>query len=317
MSVHCGDATKNNDFPHSDEDIFDSHIPVLAEEILSFFKDRSISFFLDGTIGAGGHARLILQEHPEIIEYTALDQDSTALKLASSTLEPFKKRVLFYHTNFSQIPHQAPAHFDGALIDIGVSSMQLDTPERGFSFMHDGPLDMRMNQEDSLLMTAEDVVNSTPQKELADIFYKYGEEHLSRPIAKMICERRKKERFTTTLQLASAIESIIPRRGKAHPATKVFQALRIYVNQELDVLEKALFSIAERLNPHGGRLCVITFHSLEDRIVKQAFQKMSKEGLSEKKYILPIKKPLEACIQEIRKNRRSRSAKLRVIERSE
>ncbi len=291
------------------------HIPVLAKEVLSLLEGKQLHYVLDGTLGAGGHAELILTAHPEIQEYIGIDQDTIALGLARDRLAPFQGKVSYHHTNFSELPSNIPALLDAALLDIGVSSMQLDNPERGFSFMNDGPLDMRMNQSDEMLMTAEDIVNSSPQKELEDIFYYFGEEHLSRPIAKMICEKRRKERFTTTLQLAQAIEKLIPRRGKTHPATKVFQALRVAVNQEFRVLEKALQELSLKLNPNGGRLLVITFHSLEDRIVKQAFQKMAKEGLKEAEFMLPFKKPLEADRDEIRTNRRSRSAKLRVIER--
>lgn len=295
----------------------DPHIPVLYSEVLLYAKsEKPIHYVLDGTLGYGGHASKILQSHPEIIRYIGLDQDESALELARQKLLSFGKTVETYCTNFSELPEGIPSFFDLILLDIGVSSMQLDTPERGFSFMRDGPLDMRMNQQDSFRHTAEDIVNGYSIQDLQNLFFSFGEEPRSRQIAKAIAEARRKTRFVSTLQLANFIETICPRYGKAHPATRVFQALRIAVNQELDVLEKAVSSLPLRLSV-GGRLQIITFHSMEDRIVKQGFQKCVQETKIDKEasYRIVTKKPIEATREEIRMNRRSRSAKLRVLER--
>ncbi len=294
------------------------HIPVLATEVLSFCgTERPILSVLDGTLGYGGHAELLLDAHPEIVSYIGLDQDPMAIEMAKMRLTKYHEKLTQYHTNFASPPSSLPENIDIVLLDIGVSSMQLDTADRGFSFMKDGPLDMRMNQSDSLLMTAEEIVNGASQQDLADILYKYGEEPRSRVIAKAICEQRKKHRFQSTLQLAEFIEKICPRRGKTHPATLVFQALRIAVNEELQVLEKALSLYPYKLNPNGGRMLVITFHSMEDRIVKQAFQKLGKTKEVEGGPVFQVvtKKPIEATYEETRRNKRSRSAKLRVLER--
>ncbi len=291
------------------------HIPVLAQEVLSFCEGKTLHSVLDGTLGFGGHAELLLKQHPEIVTYTAFDQDQEAIRMAKTRLQEYEKKMAIYHTNFSSLPNEvAKSQFDLILLDIGVSSMQLDIGERGFSFMKEGPLDMRMDQTKDTM--AKDIVNSMAQKELEDLFFTYGEEPRSRAIAKAICEKRKKRPFTTTQELVACIETVSPRRGKTHPATRVFQALRIAVNEELQCLEKAL-SILPSMLSHGGRIMIITFHSMEDRIVKHAFQKYGKERKEEEEPLFHIitKKPIDPSFEEIRRNKRARSAKLRVLER--
>lgn len=303
------------------------HIPVLLNEIIEAFSGDNLTHYIDGTIGAGGHAEAILKAHPELKTFIGIDQDQDALKIARLRLETaFPERVLtFVSGNFSDLKkHVQHQLFDGILVDLGVSSMQLDRQERGFSFMRDGPLDMRMDQAKG--MTAADIVNTWEEKALADLFYQYGEEKQSRKAAHAICRERELQLFETTLQLSSCIEKNIKRiKYDIHPATKIFQALRIAVNGELDRLEAFLPQAIEALKP-GGRLAVITFHSLEDRIVKQRFayyasDKESTSGIGgmfiDKKPVVKIltRKPTEANELEVRQNPRSRSAKLRVIEK--
>jgi 16S rRNA (cytosine1402-N4)-methyltransferase len=278
------------------------HIPVLPQAVIEGLAIRAGGQYLDATVGGGGHSRLILQSAPEI-QLTALDQDEMALAAARANLAEFGDRAQFYHTNFSRF--QPAVLFDGVIADLGVSSAQLDIAERGFSFRQEAPLDMRMNQQQDL--TAEAVINHWDEVALADIFYHYGEERLSRKIARRICDRRP---FQTTTELADTIFHSVPRSyryGRIHPATRVFQALRIAVNCELEVLDTLLREAPNWLKP-GGRLAIISFHSLEDRRVKNAFRESE---------LLKIvtKKPIIATEEEIRENGRSRSAKLRVAER--
>jgi len=283
------------------------HIPVLHSEVLSFFEDLVLSSFIDATTGAGGHSTSILKAHPEITEFFCFDQDQDALEIAKNILEPYLEKITFFHSNFEKLEELTPHQVDGILFDIGVSSMQLDKSEKGFSFMREGPLDMRMDQSQPL--TAKDIVNTYKEKELADIFFHLGEERKSRRIARAIVERRKKTPFETTLDLATCIESVMGKPRFKHPATRTFQALRIYVNRELEVLEKGLNSAINLLRPNG-RLAVITFHSLEDRIVKNLFR-------SHEKVNVLTKKPIPASFEETKINRRARSAKLRVVEKKE
>ncbi len=303
------------------------HIPVLLNEIIDAFSGVNLTHYIDGTLGAGGHAEAILKAHPELKTFIGIDQDQDALEIAKERLEKaFPGRGLsFVSGNFSDLKkHVHHQLFDGILVDLGVSSMQLDRQERGFSFMREGPLDMRMNQQGGI--TAADIVNTWEEKALADLFFQYGEEKQSRKAAYAICREREIQPFETTLQLSSCIEKNIKRiKYDIHPATKIFQALRIAVNGELDRLEAFLPQAIEALKP-GGRLAVITFHSLEDRIVKQRFayyasDKESTSGIGgmfiDKKPVVKIltRKPTEANDLEIRQNPRSRSAKLRVIEK--
>ncbi|WP_071189463.1 16S rRNA (cytosine(1402)-N(4))-methyltransferase RsmH [Trichormus sp. NMC-1] len=285
------------------EEVTFSHIPVLSQEVIAGLAVRPGGNYLDLTVGGGGHSRLIL-ETSENVKVTAVDQDTDALTAAQQNLSEFGERVNFIHSNFAN--YQFPEnYYDGILADLGVSSYHLDQPERGFSFRNTANLDMRMNQQQSL--TAADVINDWDEKELADIFFKYGEERLSRRIARRIVEKRP---FNTTTELANAIAYSVPpkyRHGRIHPATRVFQALRIAVNDELKVLETLIEKAPLALVP-GGRIVIISFHSLEDRLVKH--------GLRNSPMLKVLtKKPIIAGEEEISQNVRSRSAKLRIAER--
>ncbi|MFQ4145122.1 16S rRNA (cytosine(1402)-N(4))-methyltransferase RsmH [Chlorogloeopsis sp. ULAP02] len=285
------------------EELTFSHVPVLPKEVIEGLAVRSGGNYLDATVGGGGHTRLILEASPDV-RITALDQDEDALAAAKKNLAEFGERVSFIHTNFAAYKYPSN-NFDGILADLGVSSYHLDQPERGFSFRNTASLDMRMNRQQSL--TAADVINNWDEAKLADIFFKYGEERLSRRIAKRIVEQRP---FRTTTDLAEAIASSVPpkyRYGRIHPATRVFQALRIVVNDELKSLETFLEKAPNAL-VSGGRIAIISFHSLEDRIVKHSFRNSP---------MLKVltKKPITAQAEEIDINPRSRSAKLRIAEK--
>lgn len=301
------------------------HISVLLREILQLFQAKKIRSFVDGTLGAGGHSEALLKDHPEIQHYIGIDQDLAALQIAEERLKPYHEKIRYIHGNFSQLKQWVQAgSLDGILVDLGVSSMQFDQAERGFSFRFDGPLDMRMNQEDAL--TAEEIINHWEEKELANLFYRYGEEKQSRRIARAICEDRKKTPFKSTKALADLIKRVNPSfKKEIHPATQVFQALRIVVNRELEQLEQFLPAALDALKP-GGILAVITFHSLEDRIVKQAFAYYASDKQSTSGYRgmfapkkqeakLLFRKAITPDDEEIAKNPRSRSAKLRAIEK--
>jgi 16S rRNA (cytosine1402-N4)-methyltransferase len=300
------------------------HVPVLQAETLALLAPAPGECFVDGTLGGGGHSESLLQAGARVI---GIDQDPQALAFASRRLAPFGERFEAVRANFAEIgsvlDRLGILEIDGALLDIGVSSWQLDAPERGFSFQAQGPLDMRMNPEGPV--TAAVLVNTMDEEELARLFWTLGEEPASRRIAAAIVRERATHPFATTLELAACVEKVSPRRGRTHPATKVFQALRIAVNRELEVLSKALETIAGRLKP-GGRLGVITFHSLEDRIVKQFFKARSTEWLDRPEWPQPRRnpefqfrlltpKPIEATPEEQTRNPRSRSAKLRGVEK--
>lgn len=279
------------------------HVPVLSRELIDGLAVRSGGHYLDATVGGGGHSLLILQAG-EDVRVTAVDQDEEAIAAAKILLANYGSRVQFVQSNFASYqPNNLT--FDGIIADLGVSSYQFDVAERGFSFRHTASLDMRMDRRRSL--TAADVINSWHERELADIFFKYGEERLSRRIARRIVERRP---FQTTTDLADAIASSVPRQyryGRIHPATRVFQALRIVVNDELTSLETFLNRAPNWLTP-GGKIVIISFHSLEDRIVKNALR--SSEILQ-----VLTKKPIIPQADELEQNTRSRSAKLRIAER--
>ncbi|PSM46543.1 16S rRNA (cytosine(1402)-N(4))-methyltransferase [Chroococcidiopsis sp. CCALA 051] len=280
-----------------------SHVPVLSRELIAGLAVRAEGHYLDATVGGGGHSRLILQAAPDV-KLTALDRDAAAIAAAQTQLAEFGDRVQFLRSNFATYTPQN-ATFDGIIADLGVSSYQFDTAARGFSFRHEAPLDMRMDDRQSL--TAAEAINTWDEKKLADIFFHYGEERFSRRIARRIVEKRP---FHTTTELAAAIASAVPgayRHGRIHPATRVFQALRIAINDELTSLEHFLQLAPTWLKP-GGSLIVISFHSLEDRIVKNAFR------ASELLQII-TKKPLIAQTDELAQNPRSRSAKLRIATR--
>ncbi|WP_193196252.1 16S rRNA (cytosine(1402)-N(4))-methyltransferase RsmH [Nostoc sp. MG11] len=279
------------------------HVPVLSQEVVAGLAVRPGGHYLDATVGGGGHSRLILEAAADV-RVTAIDQDEDALAAAQKYLAEYGERVQFILTNFAAY-HFSSNTFDGILADLGVSSYHLDQPERGFSFRQAANLDMRMDRRQAL--TADDVINTWDEAQLADIFFKYGEERLSRRIARRIVERRP---FQTTVELAEAIASSVPpkyRYGRIHPATRVFQALRIVVNDELNSLENFLDKAANALVP-GGKIAIISFHSLEDRPVKH--------GLRNSPLLKVLtKKPIIAQKDEIERNPRSRSAKLRIAER--
>ncbi len=282
-----------------------AHIPVLPEAVVEGLAIRPGGHYLDATVGGGGHSGLILAAAPDV-RVTALDQDQQAIAAAQAALAEYGDRVQFRHTNFAQFD-PGDLQFDGILADLGVSSAQFDQGDRGFSFRHAAPLDMRMNQQQEL--SAADIVNDWEEVKLANLIYTYGEERLSRQIARRIVEKRP---LTTTTELADTIFYAVPksyRYGRIHPATRTFQALRIAVNRELEVLETFLQLAPQWLTP-GGRLAVISFHSLEDRIVKHRLKE------SETLKVI-TKKPITATEAEIQANIRSRSAKLRVAEREE
>ncbi|HEY9625966.1 MAG TPA: 16S rRNA (cytosine(1402)-N(4))-methyltransferase RsmH [Coleofasciculaceae cyanobacterium] len=280
-----------------------AHVPVLSHELIEGLALQPYGHYLDATVGGGGHSRLILAAFPEVT-VTAIDQDEQAIAAATANLAEFGDRVQFCHTNFAEF-HPGDRLFDGIIADLGVSSAQFDRGDRGFSFRHAAPLDMRMNQQQDL--TAAEIINTWDEIELARIFYTYGEERLSRKMARRIVEKRP---LHTTDQLAELIFYSVPhsyRYGRIHPATRVFQALRIVVNRELEVLETLIQTAPQWLKPEG-RMGIISFHSLEDRIVKHRFRE------SEVLRVL-TKKPIVPTEQEIRDNGRSRSAKLRIAAR--
>ena len=299
--------------PSNTEEYKFVHVPVLSRELIAGLAVRPAGHYLDATVGGGGHSQLILQAAADVT-VTALDQDEEALAAAKTQLAAYGDRIHFFSSNFADYEPNNPL-FDGIIADIGVSSYQFDTAERGFSFRHTAPLDMRMDRRRSL--TAADAINTWGEKQLADIFFNYGEERLSRRIARRIVEQRP---FKTTTELADAIASSVPqqyRYGKSrskrhktiHPATRVFQALRIVVNDELTALETLLNRAPYWLKP-GGRIAIISFHSLEDRLVKNALRSSDILQVLTKKPIIPQSDELE-------QNPRSRSAKLRIAQREE
>ena len=285
------------------------HEPVLLAETLELLAVRPGGFWVDGTVGAGGHAAEILRRSAPDGRLLATDRDAEALAAAAQTLAPFGERARLLQADYRELPALLEEPQDGILLDLGVSSLQLDRAERGFSLKSDGPLDMRMDQRGGI--TAADVVNRLPEAELADIIYRYGEERASRRIARRIVETRRRSPFRRTVELAEVVRGAARRpRGRGiDAATLTFQALRIHVNQELEGLGDVLASLARRLAP-GGRLVVIAFHSLEDREVKQSFRSLAAAG-----FRLLTRKPLRPGEDEVRRNPRSRSARLRAVER--
>ena len=331
------------------------HTSVLYTEVLNGLLLKPHGKYIDGTVGWGGHSYGILANTTPHGEVLAIDQDPAALTAAQARLQEFGSRVTLVHGNYRDLDQLALAHgwqaVDGVLLDIGVSSPQLDTAERGFSFQADAPLDMRMDPHTP--QTAADLVNSLPEAELADILYLYGEERLSRRIARRIVEQRQQQPLTRTLQLADLVaQAIGGKRGPIHPATRTFQALRIAVNDELGALKQGLAAATRMLRP-GGRLVVISFHSLEDRIVKEWIRRESSECLLPPKVEVPgcphllaaadsgprpciytmlltqqrdcdyaphlravTRKPVVAGADEVAHNTRARSAKLRIAEKT-
>ncbi|MFC5050216.1 16S rRNA (cytosine(1402)-N(4))-methyltransferase RsmH [Rubritalea spongiae] len=301
------------------------HETVLLEESVDAMLAGPGKVLVDGTLGGGGHTGLMLERGAEVY---AIDRDPEAHAYAGKRLEKYGDRFRPVVGNFADalelLRERRVEQVDGWLVDLGVSSRQFDCDERGFSFQKEGPLDMRMGPSSPL--TAADIVNTWSEQELARVFWEYGEERASRKIAKYICEQRALQPYTTTTQFAASIEKLIPRYGKKiHPATKVFQALRIEVNDELGALKQLLETAADLLAP-GGRLCVISFHSLEDRMVKRFLKHASMQEIDRPEWPEPrpnpdyhfkaiTRKPIKATAEEIQRNPRSRSAVLRVGER--
>ena len=299
------------------------HAPVLRDEVVRVLRPRAGQIFLDGTLGGGGHSEALLEAGARVV---ALDRDAESLNYARARLSVFGERFCPVHGNFADAASNpevlASGPFDGALLDLGVSSHQLDTAERGFSFRHDGPLDMRMDFSSG--ETAADIVNHAPEEELVRIFREFGEEPQSKRAARAIVAERERFAFSRTGQLAALLEKVLPRRGRIHSATRVFQALRIAVNDELGALRRALETIPALLRD-GARFAVITFHSLEDRIVKSFFRAGSEEWLDRPEWPAPrrnpdrcfvdlTRKPIEASPEEVKRNPRARSACLRAVE---
>ena len=303
------------------------HRPVLLDETIEALAVRPDGVYVDGTAGGGGHSYAIASRLTSGGRLISLDQDPDAVVEASRRLQGLPARVI--RANFTEIARvlreEGLSAADGILLDIGVSSHQLDTPERGFSYHADAPLDMRMSQEGT---TAADLVNTWGEKELSDIFYRYGEEKFSRPIARAIVRAREEEPVVTTGRLADIIRDAVPARARrdGHPARRVFQALRIAVNGELECLSSALDTAFSCLKD-GGRLAVITFHSLEDRIVKKRFRDNENPCICppefpvcmcgrKSKGTVITRKPIVPGEEELEYNKRSKSSKLRVFERA-
>jgi len=282
------------------------HVPVLFQAVIAALAPRDGGRYIDATLGAGGHAAGLLEASAPTGCVLGLDADPNALAVAAKNLESFGARARLVRANFENLHTIAAAHgfalADGIVLDLGISSMQLRDAARGFSFLTDGALDMRFDPDAPT--TAADVVNTLDEKALADLIFEYGEERASRRIARALVHARP---IRTARQLAEIVERAVGRRGKIHPATRVFQALRIAVNRELEVLDKVLPQIVQTLKP-GGRVAIISFHSLEDRRVKHFFR--STEQLR-----VLTKHPLRPTDEELTANPRSRSAKLRVAEK--
>lgn len=301
----------------------------MPNEVLHWLQPKNGGIYLDGTLGGAGHSRLILEKTTDS-RLIGLDRDPEALEAAAKTLEEFAGRISLHHATFDQAGNILQGLgielLDGLLLDLGVSSHQLDTPERGFSFQQDAPLDMRMNPDSG--ETAADVLNLTDEVDLARIFFEYGEERYSRRIARKIVKRREEKAIERTTDLAQLVRDAIPggqRPSRINPATRVFQALRIYVNDELGQVSRGV-DIAINLLKPGGRLVVISFHSLEDRIVKHLFRERARGCICPPR--LPVcqchqspdvkiltRKGIRAAEEEVVKNPRSRSAILRAVER--
>ncbi len=304
-----------------DTSLYTSHIPVMLEACMRLMDPQPGGKYADGTLGAGGHSEAILKASSPDGKLISFDLDPVAITIARERLEPYSDRVRIIQDSYVNLGRYAEENsLDGFIVDLGVSSMQLDRQDRGFSFLQDGPLDMRFSPEQPL--TAADLVNQLPEEELARILWLYGEERKSRQIAAMICAERERNKIVTTAQLRDVILSAAGNsREKIHPATRSFQAIRIAVNGELDAVEAVLPAAVKALKP-GGRLLVISFHSLEDRIVKNYFKTESKDCLcppeqpvctcGHKAVLRELTRhPVTADDEEIKLNPRARSAKLR------
>jgi len=315
--------------PNEAEDVVFGHKPVLLDECLTALSIRPDGVYLDGTLGRAGHSLEIVRRLTTG-RLIAVDRDETAIAAARERLADYMDRVTLVHRNFDQLgeilEELGLSGVDGMLFDLGVSSPQLDDPERGFSYMHDAPLDMRMDRTAAL--SAREVVNAWPYEELRRVLFEYGEERYAPAIASAICRRREERPIETTLELSELIRQAMPAkalREKQHPAKRSFQAIRIAVNGELDALPPMLRAAADGLNP-GGRLAVISFHSLEDRIVKKTLQELATGCICppefpvcvcgrQPKMKLITRKPVTAGPAELTYNPRARSAKLRAAEK--
>lgn len=308
-----------------------SHKSVLLKETIEGLNVRKGKIYLDGTLGGAGHSYEILKKLDKTGLLIGIDQDQEALKAARERLSEFKN-VEYFNLNYidfeKALDELGIEKIDGVLLDIGVSSYQFDNPERGFSYRFDAPLDMRMDK--SLEISAKDIVNTYSEDEITEIIREYGEEKWASRISKFIVQERKNKKIDTTFELVEIIKNAIPagaRRNGPHPAKRTFQALRIEVNKELDVLNNSIDKFVHRLNP-GGRIAIITFHSLEDRIVKNSFKYLEKDCIcpptspictcNKKREIKIItRKPITASEEELKENNRSHSAKLRIAEKLE
>ena len=307
-----------------------SHYSVLLKETVDALHIKPDGIYMDGTLGGGGHAYKVCKELSDKGHFYGIDQDEAAIQAAGERLKEFGQKVTLIRTNYNHareaLKEYGVSGVDGIVLDLGVSSYQLDNEERGFSYRFDTRLDMRMDQRQSL--TAEEIVNTYPEMELYRIIRDYGEDHFAKNIAKHIVQARQKEKIRTTGELNEIIKASIPAKVRAtggHPSKRTFQALRIECNQELEVLKNSLDDFIAMLNP-GGRLCIITFHSLEDRIVKSAFKTAENPCICPPDFPVCVcgRKPLGKVItrkpvlpseEELEKNSRSKSAKLRVFER--
>ncbi|CAH1763871.1 1238_t:CDS:2 [Entrophospora sp. SA101] len=297
----------------SNED-FEKHLPVMPTEALSYLNIKKNGIYLDCTLGRGGHSQVLLEHCPQI-KIIAFDQDQEAIERCQQNPFFANKKIVFINDNFINFSQHLTKlnifQVDGFLFDLGISSEQLNDDSRGFSYRQDAPLDMRMSTENNHhQLTAQKIINNYNCRELAKIFFEYGEEKKAKKIAWRICQIRKKEKIATTQQLVSIVASCFSQKSDKHPARRIFQALRIAVNQELINLSQGLETALQKLKI-GGRIVVISYHSLEDRIVKQLFKKSSELG----HYQILTKKPLNPTDEEIANNRRARSAKMRAISR--
>lgn len=304
------------------------HVPVMMEQVVELLDCKPGGIYVDGTLGGGGYSRAILERGASVV--VGMDWDAEAIERAHQGLGDYGQRLILERSDFADVRRVLSKHgipeVDGVVVDLGLSSFQLDDAQRGFSFLREGPLDMRMNQ--GLPQTAADLVNTLPEKELADVIYRYGEERLSRKIARAIVAARLKGRIDTTLELAELIRRAVPYTRdslRIHPATRTFQALRIAVNRELDSLERFLPEAFDVLKP-GGRLCAVAFHSLEDRIVKETFRNWARKCRcpSERPVCecegrplvrLLTRKALRPGADEVGHNPRARSARLRAAQK--
>ncbi len=296
------------------------HVPALVQEIVQFLPPRTQGVYVDATVGEGGHAEVLLRASAPSMRLLGIDRDAEVLEVARRRLGTFGPRVVLVHGHAAELRSILDSFHvslvDGILLDLGVSSYQLELPERGFSFAREGPLDMRMDRLTE--QTAAMLINSLGEPELVDLIQRYGEERWARRIARAILRARRRAPLQTTQELAAIITQVIPpsvRPSRIHPATRTFQAIRIAVNQELSKLEESLRAAIACLSP-GARLCVIAYHSLEDRIVKRTFRAFAAlQQLGSPQVQLLTRKPITCSLAERQVNPRARSAKLRVLEK--